>query len=223
MEISTLKTYRKIVPGGTFLICLIPLLWFAYDFAIKDILELTTGQYGAISALCTISAFVVGALFNNLNIRSVINAKSHARIVGNIKEQLMRNGLTKEVSPEERDVVRSSERLMHVFYQFIDNDKSLSEKARLVRDNGLVWTSAADIAIVTLFFCIIYLILIAYFGLNSILVFAFVLTLLVAAFLIWVVHPNAESQQIALSNDQIEFIVTHKKQELQNKVNGLFD
>ncbi|MFS8083720.1 MAG: hypothetical protein ACMG51_09730 [Ginsengibacter sp.] len=219
MELSTLKSYRKIIPGATFLLFSIPAYQFFSNtvFGIVDISKFTIEGLGAVLA------FGVGTVFSNVKIRSLWTSNSHKKITENIKNKLLQNGLTRKVTEEKYEEIRSSCKLMHIFYYFVDKDMSLKEKAKLVRDNGLIWTSTADIVILAFMFVVIYLLLIAFFGLETILVAAAILISSIGLLSALVLHPNAIADQIELSNNQIDYIVTHYKQELEKKVNAIFD
>ena len=218
MELTTLKRLRKIVPGSIFLFFCIPAYQYASHnlFNLDEALKFTVGSYGA--AL----AFVIGTLFSSLKIRSYRNSESHKQIDDNIKTKLLEHGLTTDQPQEMIDAIKSSKQLMYIFYYLIDNDASLKEKAKLVRDNGLTWTSTADLAILGCVFSWLYFILILFFGAEPLFVWAGLmigsLGLISGAFL----HPMSAREHINLSNEQIGFILTNHKKELQEKVAGLF-
>ena len=135
MELSTLKRYRKIVPGATIMLFLIPAYMFFIHpvFKIDEIAKVTIG-----AGLWVAVAAVIGTCFIILNIRSLRNKRTHAEIITNIKNKLIENGLTRTVDAEEKKRVIEGGRLIDVFYHFIDNDESLREKSKLVRENGLI-------------------------------------------------------------------------------------
>lgn len=218
MELSTLKNYRKAVPGATFLLFSIP----AYQFFSNTIFKIEDLSKFTIEGLGAVLAFGIGTVFGNVKVRALWTASSHQKINENIKDKLLQNGLTKIVTDEKYAEIRSSRKLMHVFYYFIDNDMSLKEKAKLVRDNGLIWTSTADIVILAFIFSVFYMLLIAIFGSQTILIMAAILIFLIGLLSALVLYPNAVADQIELSNSQIEYIVTHKKKCLEEKVNSLF-
>ena len=219
MELSTLKRYRKVVPGATFIFFLIPAYLFFTDqvLRIDEAAKFAVGGYGAVLA------FIIGTFFSSLKIRSLRNKKTHAEIITNIKKKLIKNGLTRTVDAEEIKKVIEGRQLMHVFYHIIDNDESLKEKSKLVKDNGLTWTSTADVAILSCFFTWLYFLLILFFGAESSLVFAGLLIGFIGLLSGAILHPLSVKNHIALGNDQLEFIFTNHKKKLQDKINGLFD
>lgn len=218
MELSTLKTYRKVVPGATFIFFLIP----AYLFFTDQVFEIDTAKF-VIGGFGVVLAFIIGTCFGSLKIRSLRNKKTHAEIITNIKNKLIENGLTRTVDAGKKRKVIEGRQLMYVFYHFIDNDESLKEKSKLVRDNGLIWTSTADVAILGCFFAWLYFLLILFFGAEPLLVFAGLLIGCIGLFCGAILHPLSVKNHIALGNEQLEFIFTNHRKELQDKINGLFD
>jgi len=218
MELTNLKRLRKIVPGSIFLFFCMPMYQYATHnlFVVDESLKFTIGSYGAAIA------FVIGTLFSNLKIRAYRNEKSHKLIDDNIKTKLIEYGLTTGQTPEKIDEVKSSKQLMHIFYHFIDNDASLKEKGKLVRDNGLTWTSTADMAILGCIFCWIYFVLILFFGPESIFVSAGLMIGCLGLISGAILHPRSVKEHIKLSDEQIGFIITNYRSELQTRVTALF-
>lgn len=218
MELSHLKTLRKIVPGSVFLFFSIP----AYQYAANDLFNLDDALKFTIEGYGGVLAFIIGTFFSSLKIRSLRNASTHKQISDNIKSKLINHGLTIEVEKEKIEEIKSSRQLMHIFYHIIDNDESLKEKSKLVKDNGLTWTSTADVAILGCGFCWLYFILILIFGPEPIFVWAGLMIGSIGLLSGAILHPRAVKNHIDLGNEQIEFIVTNHKNELQEKVTGLF-
>ncbi len=218
MELSRLKTLRKIVPGGAFLLFSFPM----YKYATDNVFNLDDALAFPIEGIGAVLAFVIGTFFSSLKIRSVRNSKTHEQITDNIKSKLIAHGLTTEIEKSRIEKIKSSRQLMNIFYYFIDNNESLKEKAKLVRDNGLIWTSTADIAILSCLFCWIYFVLILFFEPELLFVSAGLIIGCIGLLSGAILHPRAVKDHIDLGNEQIEFIVTNHKKELQEKVTGLF-
>ena len=168
MELSTLKKLRKVVPGTVFLFFSVPAYQFCVDdiYKIDDSLKFPLEGYGAVLAI------IIGSFFGTLKVRRLRNKKTHKEINENIKTRLLMEGLAEHRSEDEKIKIKNSRKLMHIFYHLIDNDQSLKEKSKLVRDNGLIWTSTADVAILGCFFSWVYLILILIYGIDALLVSA---------------------------------------------------
>lgn len=218
MELSTLKKMRKVVPGTVFLFFSVPMYQFFAEnlFKIDENLKFVLEGYGAVLAI------IIGSLFGTLKTRSLRNDSTYKKINENIKSRLLKEGLTEERTEDEKENVKKSTSLMHVFYHLIDNDESLKEKSKLVRDNGLIWTSTADVAILGCFFSWLYFILILIFGADGILVSSALMIGSIGLISGAVLHPIAVKEHINLGNEQIDFILTNHKAELQRRVTGLF-
>ena len=220
MEISHLKRLRKVVPGGAFLLFSIPA---AYLYATHVSLNLTNYLNLPIMGLGVVVAYVIGAVFDGLKIRSIRTDKSYKHITDNIKLKLIEYGLTIKIDRGKIEEIKSSRKLLDIFYYFIDNDESLKEKSKLVKDNGLMWTSTADIAILGCFFCWLYFMLSIFLEPKLLLVLSGLVVGFIGFISGVVLHPIFVKKHIDLGNEQIEFIVTNKKNDLQDKVTGLFE
>ncbi len=109
---------------------------------------------------------------------------------------------------------------MDVFYSLVDSSESLKEKAKLVRDNGLLWSSVADAAVLGAVFAAFYLPC----GLlmrDSGLIYAGLVSAAVAVVSKFGLHPTVERTHIRLSDDQLNFIETQMKDKAAEKVNLL--
>lgn len=206
------------MPGTVFLFFSVPVYQFFVDdlFKIDDSLKFSIEGYGAVLAI------IIGSFFGTLKIRSLRIETTHKEINENIKSRLLAEGLTEQRSEEEKDEIKNSRKLMYVFYHLIDNDQSLKEKSKLVRDNGLIWTSTADVAILGCFFSWLYLILMLIFGVDELLVSAGLMIGSIGLISGAILHPRAVKEHIKLGNEQIEFILTNHKDELQRRVTELF-
>ncbi|WP_053982309.1 hypothetical protein [Marinagarivorans algicola] len=219
MKLSNLKYLRKLVPGTIFIFFGVP----CYQYMAGDLLNIDESIGFVIKGYGVVLAIIIGSFLECVKIRKLINSKTHQKINNNIKSKLIENGLTELKTEAEIDAVKSSKQLMHIFYHLIDNDESLKEKSKLVRDNGLIWTSTIDIAIIGCFYSWLYFILIIFFGANGLLVSAGLMIGLIGLISGALLHPRAVSEHIALGDEQIDFIVTNHKNTLQNKITGLFN
>lgn len=218
MELSTLKKLRKVVPGTIFLFFSVPIYQFFTEslLRIDDSLKFSLEGYGAVLAI------IIGSFFGTLKVRSLRYDLTYKQINENIKSRLLAEGLTEERTEDEKEKVKESSRLMHVFYHFVDNNESLKEKSKLVRDNGLIVTSTADVAILGCCFSWLYLILIIAFGANGVLVSSGLMIGVIGLISGAVLHPIAVNEHIKLGNEQIDFILVNHKADLQSRVTGLF-
>lgn len=218
MELSNLKNLRKVVPGTIFLFFGAP----CYQYVTGNMFRVDESIKFAVEGYGSVLAIIIGSFFGTLKIRNLRNSVTHKKINDNIKNRLIKEGLTKDKSEEEINAVKTSKELMHVFYHLIDNDESLKEKSKLVRSSGLIWTSTADVAILGCFFSWLYFVMILLFGPNNLLVVAGLMIGFIGLISGAIFHPLATKEHINLGNEQINFIVTIHKKDLQNHINELF-
>ena len=216
MDIGTLKKLRSVVPGSLIILELVPLYTYWTGTPLS---ELSKGDW-LLAGVMSVVAYAVGMLYNVYCVRALFNRKSHSRITENIKQRLLAMGRTAPIPDEMRQALLTGSALMDTFYSLVDSKDSLKEKAKLVRDNGLAWSSIADVVVLGALFACLYLplwystkySLLLYWGAIS-----GALALLSALFF----HPRAERRHITLSNEQLDFIQTQMKDEVETKVNSL--
>lgn len=194
----------------------------AYQYFTDQVFKIDQAAKFVLNGYGSVLAFVIGTFFSNLKIRKLRNDKTHAEINENIKNKFLANGLTKSVSEEDIQKVKASRQLMYIFYHFIDNDESLKEKSKLVRDNGLTWTSTADVAILSCVFAWLYFIFILFLGPVTLFVYSGLLIGSIGLLSGVILHPLSVKNHIELGDEQLEFIFANYKEELKEKVNGLF-
>jgi len=216
MDIGTLKKLRAIVPGTLIMLGALPMYTYVTDEPLSSIQALDWLLAGAAAVV----AYVLGAIYNVYCLRAMFNRNSHARITANIKHRLLAMGRTMPLTDARREELLRGNDLMDVFYALIDSRESLKERAKLVRDNGLVWSSIADVVVLGVVFASLYipLWLIVDYAPFKIWGFASGALTLLAGFLF---HPQAERRHIQLSNEQLNFIATQMKGEVETKVNAL--
>ncbi|WMN11509.1 hypothetical protein QYS49_38625 [Marivirga salinae] len=210
MERKTLKSLRLLIPGLALILAFLPLF---YQMGI----EYKIGEGWLAYSLLIIPAFVLGAVYNMLDTRFFITNYSHRKIDLNITSSLLKI-YNRELSQEQINFLKQK-RLKHIFYNIVDNDASLTAKSQLVYSNGILWTSTADVFLISIFASIIYIgigvptenssiwmtgILLAGIGLLSILF-----------------HILTIFRHFNLSNDQLEYIETHYVKTLKEKLDEI--
>ncbi|GEM_PF-1834944 len=134
MGLETQKWLRLLIPG-LFLYGLLVILCFTTEWcelAIPKTLE---------EASKLLAAIVLGAIYSVTGLRELSNKHYFFDVNENIRGNLIRPFVGQIVHVDAiswRDV-RS------VFYHFVDLDESLKIKSSIVRFNGLLWTSIADL------------------------------------------------------------------------------
>jgi hypothetical protein len=206
MERNTLKFLRFLIPGLILIIEFSPMLKFVN-------INYTVGEGWMSYSILIIPALVIGAIYHFLDFRFSITNVSHKKIDLNIVNSLLKI-YNKPISHDEHNYLKDK-RLKHIFYYFIDKDESLTAKSQLIYFNGLLWTSTADLFILSIFSCIVFLICGLCFSNDLILLsvaYAFI------ALLAFCFHASTIKKHLELSNEQLEYIETHYKSDLESKI-----
>jgi hypothetical protein len=213
MEQSTLKTLRLLIPGlisiGVFLI-------FFSVWKKKEVYDLKIIDYTYI----TIIALVLGAMYYLLEIRQLVTSFSHKRIDLNIKNNVVQL-YNRSLSNSEAQFLHQGNRLKNIFYKIIDNEESLKRKGSLVYFNGLLWTSTADLFVISGFGSLAFLLAHFFFKplKTDFLVWSFIL--IITCFTSLFLHVLSYFKHIKLSNDQIEYIETNCLTQLNEITNDV--
>lgn len=216
MDVGTLKNLRSVWPGVLILTGGLPL--FAY--VTNSTIDFSEGLQWSTLGLGLAVATVIGYAYNLYCFRAVFNRRSHTRITDNIKRRLLDMGRTAPLTPERRTALLSSGQLMLVFYSLVDTNNTLQERAKLVRSNGIVWSSIADAVVLGAVFCVLYL-PIWYVTKDEQFLTWSIASGGIALLAALILHPAAEKRHIALGNDQLNFIESQLKPELIKKVDAL--
>ena len=91
-------------------------------------------------------AVLLGVLYHFTGLREISNGCYYIDVTSNIVEKLT-NPFAREI-PLTRRLTWND--LRSTFYNFIDNDESLKVQSDIIRFNGLLWTSIADLRAVTI-------------------------------------------------------------------------
>ena len=95
-------------------------------------------------------AIVVAALYHLSRLRSVVVAYKIRKIDLNIKTTLF-NLYTDEVTDEQKQHLFADDRLMDVFFELINENQELKGIKNRGAVNEVIWTSLADLGILSLF------------------------------------------------------------------------
>ena len=213
MEQKTLKKLRILIPGIIAVIC------GTYYYSIitnQEFKEIDFSEY-SIPFLVAIS---FGVIFYLTDVRFLITNFSHKKIDLNIKKHIIKL-YTPNLSKEEKQYLYQKGRLKTVFYNIIDNDESLKVKQNNVFLNGLIWTSMADLVLITFAFSIIFFISIFIFkeADQELLIGGFIMIL--GSIIGLIAHVLAFFKHIKLGNDQIEYIETHHVNRVDEIINNM--
>jgi len=214
MNKECLKRFRIIIPGIIILILLIPLFVNDLDFGqFINSLNLVQG------IIFFVIVGVLGSIYYVSDLRRFTFDKRIRKINNNIKNKLISFCEDCEFLPHNCQL-KNNDILMHVFYKLIDNDPSLIQKSKSVMLNGLVLSSVADIVIITIGFIPIYLI--AFFWTRKVYFiwmdgFILVGSIIAKVFLL----SKVTEKHINLSNDQLDFIRVHFKEDVKRMLANL--
>lgn len=213
MGMTALKIWRLIVPGVLILI----LILFVIQESFTDLAKTFT-SFQSNDIVYTIIVVAVGVLYYILNIRKLLWNTYLNRVQNNIKNTLL-SAYEQPLSTQQKAHLIEGRKLMIIFYHFIDNDKSLLEKAKRVRFNGLIWTSVIDLTIISvcgsLIFWVKFIIEANYYYL------AMALILIILALVSFGLIQLTTRHHLSLSNEQLEIICQSYKTQLEDKINEL--
>lgn len=140
MSLTQLKWLRFITPGILIVLCswLVGRATGLWGFNIPDKIE---------DALPTLTVIIPAGIYYLTPFRSYSNNKYFSKITGTLRRRML------EISGvEDNEVVFPWIKLRGIFFSIIDSDKSLEKKASLAYFNGYIWTTLADIRVISLLF-----------------------------------------------------------------------
>ncbi|RNL87185.1 hypothetical protein ED312_10250 [Sinomicrobium pectinilyticum] len=215
MEQNTLKKLRLLIPG---IIGVIIGTYYYWIITGQSIEEIEFKEY----SIPILIAIAFGTLFYLTDIRFLITNFSHKKIDLNIKNHVIKL-YTKSLTDEQKQFLYKNNRLKSVFYNIIDNDESLKKKQTNVYFNGLIWTSTADLVLISFLFALVFLVSIMIFKevADPLLMGGFILILISLISLVG--HVLAFLKHIKLSNEQIEYIETHHIKRVDEIIDGMIN
>lgn len=220
MSQDMLKTLRLFIPGVIVIVLLLPLL--QTNLNIKELLS-NSKFFQAIAYLIpelllkSILVAVIGALYYIFDVRKYFVRSSLCEIHDNIKTNLLKPFQDDATIADNSERMREGRQMLHIFYNFIDKDESLKVKARNVYFNGLIWSSTADLTGASLMISFVYLL--AYIVWNNVFfVLGDIILIFICLFTQFILMPRVTAKHIDLSNEQLEYIVLHYKEELHSKL-----
>jgi len=210
MEQTTLKYLRVLIPGLIILIGLLPIKNELIGFGVN--LDGLDYNYTILFAI------TLGAIYYQLDIQRLITSPSYHLINKNIYDRLLKI-YSKEIDAKNKKHILNDGSYMRVFYNIVDNDESLKQKANLVRFNGIFWTSSADIFIISLVYCCLYHYNIFIASNNIALSKALVIIMWAALFL----HIISVRKHIKLGNSQLKIIDQLYKTKVESKIDAILN
>lgn len=215
MTREVLEWIRMAVPGTLVIVLASSLLLPDYD-PLQGWHALNAAKSGV-----ALGALVVGVIINILGVRRYILVWTWATVNGNIRRQLLGLVPAAALAPAAAALLAGDDRLMQVFYHFVDKDPSLVNKRDAVYTNGAVLSSSADVILVSLLGVVAHL----FVGLLNEPAFeaAWLIVFSLAFLIALAVLAAARRKHLRLSNDQLAYIGVHYRQQVADKVAGLLD
>lgn len=213
MSMKTLKVWRLLIPG----ILIVVLFLFIIPDNLDELSKLTETftNFQFLDKIFGGAAVAIGAIYYILNIRNLLWNRYHKQVQDNIKNTLI-SPFKHQFSRQQENYLKDGRKLMHIFYYFIDNDKSSSEKAKRVRFNGLIWTSTVDFTIIAAVYSSIFWVKFIIEKGSYNLVMAIIL--LVLSLVSYHCIKLTTQKHISLSNEQLEIICQLYKPKLKVKL-----
>tara|TARA_R110000744_G_C19361432_1_gene561446 strand:+ start:178 stop:840 length:663 start_codon:yes stop_codon:yes gene_type:complete len=202
MNLETLKKLRLLIPG---IIIVIYGLFYISIISEKEFSGFEFKEY----TIPTVIAIIIGVFYEMFEVRYLVTNYSHKKIDLNIKNHICRL-FTQPLTDIQRQFLFNKNRLKSIFYHVVDNDESLKQKSKNIYFNGIIWTSTADLSIISIFISVFVLISMVFFEgtiKNDLLIFGF--TTIMIGLISLGLHSLAFLKHIKLSNEQIDFIETH--------------
>ena len=216
MSITTLKNCRLLIPGV--LILFLVIIFIQDDFS--GLFKIIQSLHGInVQDILVVGLTILfGVIYHAGSFRDLLWNQYHKRVKDNIKEELLRPFMN-EFDDNQQSIIKSGNKLMNIFYIFIDNDRSLSEKANRVRFNGLIWTSSVDATIIAAFGSFIFLI--RFIVNKDGYAICMCIILVVLSLFCWYLVELTTRKHIALSNEQLEAIIQLHRSDLGEKIRVL--
>lgn len=191
MQRGTLKNIRLVMPA-----VIIAILFFV----LSRMLGFTKVKMpdNLKDALYNAPLVAIGVIYAYSPLRDLANRKFHQRVNENIRARLVRiAGLADDPNKYEW------KRVKNVFYRQIDADPSLGKRSEDIMFNGVIWTSLADLSIISMMFVVFAVILwIAKFD-GAAEATAVMGCICIASRLLQILST---SRHVALGNDQLDYM-----------------
>lgn len=203
MELSTLKKARVAMPSILLALVFAPVLYHILNQISPE--DFPGGLFGDVVKIALLLVFLpLGYVYDLFQIRGVLNRASHERINRYVEDQLRLTLQPLVSSVELLKAPVGDKRWARLLYRQVDADPTLTELAKRIRDNGIRWTTAADIAVILIPGGIV-VGLFASFQKNDSAIW-YALGLALVGFLASMLIPTLERKHLSLCNDQQEHI-----------------
>ena len=211
MNKETLHKLRWIIPGVIFCFFLV--------FLVKEPKEFLEFKLTADGVYYICVVIPVAFFYYMINPRMWLMKKPLKRITENIKDKLLAPFSDNDEVIKATDFLREGDKLINVFYFLIDNDRSLTERAKEVYFNGLIWSSLADFTLISPFASLAFFIKYLYTDNPDFLISSgFILALFIISVLLL---PKVVQKHIFFSNYQLSYITENLYKKLDEQIKSL--
>ncbi|MET0398396.1 MAG: hypothetical protein ABW277_16480 [Longimicrobiaceae bacterium] len=165
-----------------------------------------------------IVAVIAGVVYRVFRVRDRLVLGRHWRIIeDNIKDRLISMIPSGEMNPGDAALLRPGKRLINLFYSIVDKDESLKLRRDSVYENGAYVSSVADTIVFASVGCLVHLGFgLAGEGAHHYFWAVFWFAVLLISWL--VLLPRVLATHRDLSNEQIDFVADHHRQEVQSQL-----
>lgn len=210
MTKERLKLFRLLIPGILIFIVLYPFM--QGGLALDGLLKIDTAH-----AAYVLLVLVLGGIYRTLGIRGLLFKDKLDDVHENLKKGLIAPFLGELDTPCLQKI--PAEEFLKVFYYFVDKDSSLQAKTQDVYENGLLWSSYADLGVISAIGFIFYTIAYAVSGIED--YFFFTVMLISIHVISWPLIKKSVGKHKKLSDEQLKFITFHYQSELKEKLQRL--
>lgn len=219
MSITTLKTLRLIIPG-------LMILFVIFTIQNEDLSDLSETLHGVDLSkdnfIFYVVPFVLGVIYYALQFRNLFFAKPLDIIQGNIRGRLVSEFDNDGCISHYSNSLKGNDKVIQVFYGFVDSNESLKEKSNNVRANGVILSSFADACVISIFAGVVYLLLlILHFSLYYVVLCIFSGLIFGTSYFLFL--PNTTRIHLDYSDSQIDFIITNLREELRGALLKLIE
>jgi hypothetical protein len=214
---KTLKILRLFIPGLMILFVFLALK----ESDLSSFANTLAGiSFSKESLQFYVVPIVLGVVYYVIDLRKVFFRKPIQQVVNNIYTRLLAPFRDHSKLKCHIDHLRSDPKLKQVFYKFVDSEPDLKSKSDIVRVNGLVLSSLADAAIISLLAFPIY---VAFYIWKSTSYYLILAGCSLVAFLVirLILLPLTLKKHIEYSDEQIDSILANNYSNLENALLGL--
>jgi len=210
MTKEKLHQLRLFIPG--FLLILVVVFLFKPDVDMTTVFQQEISKNSVLYFIGMAATIIFGVAYYLMDFRMYVMKTPLSTVRENIKTKLLSSLNTKDQSL----VLKNNVNLMVIFYDFVDHDNSLIEQKKEVYLNGIVWSTLADIRIISIFALILYSIAWFFTDIQDYLIL--IGATISFIFLTLIFLPVATKKHLNLSNNQLDVILQNHKEELQKKL-----